>query len=76
MWAILLALVVCHGQSAAPGPAKSVIGEVTSIDAAAKAIKIKLLLKVNGPSFLMGSRAPLPEPCSDRLHDIMPHGLR
>ena len=41
IWAILLALVVCYGQPAAPGPAKLVIGEVTSIDATGKTIKIK-----------------------------------
>ena len=41
IWAILLTLAVCYGQPAAPGPAKLVIGEVTSIDASAKTIHIK-----------------------------------
>ena len=41
IWTILLTLAVCYGQPAAPPPAKLVIGEVTSIDATAKTIKIK-----------------------------------
>jgi hypothetical protein len=41
----------------------------------AKSIKIKLLLKINGPSFLMRSRAPLLEPGTNCLHDIITYSL-
>src|SRR5690242_12448321 len=41
-WAILIPLAAAFAQTAPPTPAKSVIGEVTSLDTASKTIKIKV----------------------------------